>query len=31
MKALTYTAPGRFELIVKPKPEVLNLLLSAKL
>ena len=24
MKALTYTAPGRFELIVKPKPEVLN-------
>ena len=24
MKALTYTAPGRFELIVKPKPEILN-------
>lgn len=24
MKALTYTASGRFELIVKPKPEVLN-------
>ena len=24
MKALTYTAPGRFELIEKPKPEVLN-------
>lgn len=24
MKALTYTAPGRFELIDKPKPEVLN-------
>lgn len=24
MKALTYTAPGQFELIEKPKPEVLN-------
>ena len=24
MKALTYTAPGRFELIEKPKPEILN-------
>ena len=24
MKALTYTAPGRFELIEKPKPEVLD-------
>lgn len=24
MKALTYTASGRFELIEKPKPEVLN-------
>ncbi|MDE6196301.1 MAG: alcohol dehydrogenase [Muribaculaceae bacterium] len=24
MKALTYTAPGRFELIEKPKPEVLE-------
>lgn len=24
MKALTYTAPGRFELIERPKPEILN-------
>lgn len=24
MKALTYTAPGRFELIEKPKPEILD-------
>lgn len=24
MKSLTYTAPGRFELIEKPKPEILN-------
>ena len=24
MKALTYTALGRFELIEKPKPEILN-------
>ena len=24
MKALTYTKPGRFELIEKPKPEILN-------
>lgn len=24
MKALTYTAPGRFELIEKLKPEILN-------
>ena len=24
MKALTYIAPGRFELIEKPKPEILN-------
>ncbi len=24
MKALTYTAPGRFELIEKPKPEIIN-------
>lgn len=24
MKALTYTEPGRFELIEKPKPGILN-------
>lgn len=24
MKALTYTKPGRFELIEKPKPEILK-------